>query len=117
MTRREAGWRDLPALPVDTDGPVFSAPWQAQAFAMAVELHAGGRFTWPEWAAALAAEIGGAGPADTADYWQHWLAALEKLVAAKGLASAEDLAKRHEAWERAAEATPHGRPIELAPFL
>lgn len=117
MTRREAGWRDPPSLSADADGPVFSAPWQAQAFAMAVELHAGGRFTWPEWAGALAAEIAAAGPSDTEDYWQHWLSALEKLVAAKGLASADELAKRHEAWERAAEATPHGRPIVLAPFL
>ncbi|MGE0255789.1 MAG: nitrile hydratase accessory protein [Alphaproteobacteria bacterium] len=117
MSEPADGWRALPALPADADGPVFAAPWQAQAFAMAVELHARGRFTWGEWAAALAAEIAAAGPADATDYWRHWLAALEQLVAGKGLASDAELARRRDAWERAAEATPHGRPIDVRPFL
>jgi nitrile hydratase accessory protein len=112
-------------IPGDPDGPVFGEPWQAQAFAMAVALHAGGLFTWPEWAAALAQEIATAqersnagpgaadpGAADPGDaYYRHWLAALERLVAAKGVASGDDLAVRKAAWDRAARATPHGRPI------
>ncbi|MBM3560258.1 MAG: nitrile hydratase accessory protein [Alphaproteobacteria bacterium] len=117
MSARPDGWRALPALPADDDGPVFSEPWQAQAFAMVVELHARGRFTWGEWAAALAAEIAAAGPGDTTNYWRHWLAALETLVAAKQLASSDEQARRRDAWERAAEATPHGRPIDIRPFL
>ena len=44
---------DLPGLPRDDSGPVFGAPWQAQAFALALALHERGVFTWPEWAAAL----------------------------------------------------------------
>ena len=47
----------LPALPRDDAGPVFKAPWEAQAFAMTVKLHERGVFTWREWAAALAAEF------------------------------------------------------------
>jgi nitrile hydratase accessory protein len=112
----------MPAIPRDVDGSVFSAPWQAQAFAMTVRLHEQGAFGWDEWAAALAARIAAAahtcseaaGDSDHGDgYWHHWLAALETLVAAKGLASADELATRKDAWAAAAAATPHGEPIEL----
>jgi nitrile hydratase accessory protein len=108
----------LPTLPRDGDGPVFREPWEAQAFAMAVALHERGTFSWTEWAAALAAEIKAAqaaGDPDTGEtYYRHWLAALEKLVAAKALASSAELALRRDQWDRAARATPHGQPIELA---
>ena len=108
------GTSDLPSLPRDDDGPVFREPWEAQAFAMAVDLHGGGYFTWPEWAEALSAEIKAAGATDTGDdYYLYWLAALEKLVTAKNLLSAADLGTRKDAWDRAARATPHGEPIVL----
>jgi nitrile hydratase accessory protein len=107
----------LPAIPRDDEGPVFRAPWEAQAFAMAVKLHEAGHFTWKEWAARLAAEItaaGGRGEADDGSrYYQHWLSALEKIATEKGLVTERDLAVRKEAWERAARDTPHGSPIEL----
>jgi nitrile hydratase accessory protein len=84
---------------------------------MAVKLHERGLFTWKEWAAALSEEIKhaqNAGDPDTGTtYYRHWLAALEKLVVAKGVDSAEALSKRKEAWDRAARATPHGSPILL----
>ncbi len=105
----------LPALPRDDDGPVFSEPWQAQAFAMAVRLHEQGHFTWPQWAAALSDQIGAAGPTDTTEYYEHWLATLEVMVAASGLANTAELADRKEAWRQAAASTPHGQPIVLAP--
>lgn len=89
--------------------PVFAEPWQAQAFAMAVELSRRGYFTWQEWTDALAAEIAGA----DAGYYQHWLRALEALVLRKGLFSESDLAERRHAWERAARETEHGKPIVL----
>jgi nitrile hydratase accessory protein len=108
----------LPELPRDAEGPVFREPWEAQAFAMAVALHQQGVFTWSEWATTLAAEIKAAqaaGDPDTGEtYYRHWLAALEKLVAAKALTSAAELATRRDQWDRAAHATPHGQPIELA---
>ncbi|HVO03931.1 MAG TPA: nitrile hydratase accessory protein [Candidatus Cybelea sp.] len=106
---------DLPGLPRDAEGPVFREPWEAQAFAMAVHLHDRGVFTWNEWAAALAAEIKAAGPADTGEkYYGHWLAALEKLVAVKALTTTGELAVRRDQWDRAARATPHGQPIALS---
>ena len=109
----------LPKLPRDADGPVFAEPWEAQAFALAVALHERGAFTWPEWAEALAAEIAraqAAGDPDTGTtYYRHWLAALERLVAQKELADADTLQRYADAWGRAADRTPHGTPIELAP--
>lgn len=107
----------LPAIPRDAGGPVFRAPWEAQAFAMAVMLHERGHFTWKEWAGRLADEIAAAKargePDDGTRYYYFWLSALEKLVADKGLVLQDELAARKDAWDRAARATPHGRPIEL----
>jgi nitrile hydratase accessory protein len=112
-------WQGLPGPLADADEPVFAEPWQAQAFAMAVELHRQGLFTWPEWAAALAGQIrcaGADGDADGGDrYYHHWLAALEQIVAAKGAGSLAELARTRQAWDRAARRTAHGRPIELKP--
>jgi nitrile hydratase accessory protein len=106
-------------LPRDDDGPVFREPWEAQAFAMALSLHERGLFTWNEWAAALADEIKIAqadGDPDTgATYYRHWLATLEKLVAAKGVATLETQHRYRDAWDHAADRTPHGKPIELRP--
>ena len=107
----------LPELPRDADGPVFREPWEAQAFAMTVALYRRGLFAWSEWAAALAAEIKRAqaqGDPDRGDtYYRHWLAALERLVAAKGVTDMASLARYRDAWDHAADRTPHGQPIEL----
>jgi nitrile hydratase accessory protein len=109
--------QEVPSIPHDSDGPVFREPWEAQAFALALALHARGLFSWKEWAAALAAEIKraqDAGDPDTGEtYYRHWLAALERLVAEKGVAPAETLHRTKHAWEHACERTPHGQPIEL----
>lgn len=90
----------------------FAAPWQASAFALAVELHRAGLFTWPEWTQALGAELAG-GRADGSDYWERWLTALERLVVARTGVEAAVLAALADRWQAAARATPHGRPIRL----
>ena len=105
-------------LPVqDVNGAVFSEPWQAHAFAMTLQLHEKGLFTWPEWAAALTAEIRRAqvaGDTDTgATYYTHWLNALESMVLAKQLGTADQIHELEHAWEDAAARTPHGQPIVL----
>jgi nitrile hydratase accessory protein len=109
----------VPSIPRDTEGPVFREPWEAQAFAMALSLHARGLFTWPEWAATLADEIKraqSAGDPDTGEtYYHHWLRTLERLVAEKGATDARTLARYRDAWDHAADRTPHGEPIELRP--
>lgn len=97
--------------------PVFREPWEAHAFALTLALHERGVFAWPEWTEALAAQIAAAqarGDADLGDtYYHHWLAAVEALVAAKGATSADELARARDAWDRAADRTPHGQAIEL----
>ncbi|MDZ4369368.1 MAG: nitrile hydratase subunit beta, partial [Afipia sp.] len=47
------------------------------------------------------------------DYYERWCEALEHLLIEKGLASHDGVDARAAAWERAAEATPHGKPILL----
>ena len=101
---------DLPALPRDSDGPVFAEPWEAQAFAMAVKLAESGVFTWGEWAETIGAELH---REPGRPYYQCWLAALETLAERKGVMTAEEHLARIAAWDRAARATPHGKPIAL----
>jgi len=108
----------LPPLPRDDDGPVFAEPWQAQAFALAVSLSEQGHYTWKEWTGALADEFRAAAargePDDGSRYYHHWVAALERLVAAKGLTDAPTLRTRKEAWADAYRHTPHGQPVVLS---
>src|ERR1700740_1823873 len=109
----------LPGIPRDANGPVFRAPWEAHAFAMALALHEKGLFAWTEWSAMLGEEIKkaqAAGDPDSGEtYYHHWLATLERIVAAKDLADAASLARTRDAWQRACARTPHGMPIELRP--
>ena len=109
----------VPGIPMAEEGPVFREPWEAQAFAMAVSLQGAGLFTWGEWASMLGEEIKraqAAGDPDTGvTYYRHWLATLERIVATKSLTDAATLARYRDAWDRAADRTPHGSPIELRP--
>jgi|AP95_1055475.scaffolds.fasta_scaffold76620_3 nitrile hydratase accessory protein len=107
-----------PSLPIGDDGPLFAEPWQAQAFAMAVRLSAEGHFTWPEWVQYLSTEIAAdkdkVSDNNLETYYNQWLAALEKLVTDKGLASRGEMTGRKEEWRRAYLNTPHGEAIELS---
>ena len=109
---------NLLALPRDKDGPVFSEPWEAKAFAMAVRLSEAGWFTWPEWVRIFSQEIKAAQERKDPDlgdtYYQHWLNALERICAAKGLVRGEDLRQRKAIWRRAYLNTPHGQPVDLS---
>jgi nitrile hydratase accessory protein len=110
---------DTPLLrrPRDDAGPVFRAPWEAQAFAIALSLHEGGVFTWQEWADTLAIAIRDAQAAGDADlgesYYVHWLTALERICSSKRLVNSAMLVQRRLAWEAAARRTPHGKPVLL----
>ena len=109
----------VPGIPRSPEGPVFREPWEAEAFAMAVALHERGLFAWSEWTAVLADEIKRAqaegDPDAGATYYRHWLAALERIVAEKGVTGVAALMRYRAAWEHAAERTPHGTPIVLRP--
>jgi nitrile hydratase accessory protein len=109
----------VPGIPRDPEGPVFREPWEAQAFAMAVALHERGLFDWGEWTAVLGDEIKRAqakGDPDSGEtYYRHWLAALERIVAEKGVTDTAALARYRDAWDHAAARTTHGVPIVLRP--
>jgi nitrile hydratase accessory protein len=110
---------DFPGRLRDDSNPVFREPWEAQAFGITLVLHQRGLFSWSEWAKTLAAQIEvaqAAGDADLGDtYYRHWLTALEKLVAAKGASSFDELTRYQRAWTHAADRTAHGQPMELKP--
>jgi nitrile hydratase accessory protein len=116
---RPFGRNDKVSIPCGNDGPVFHAPWEAEAFALAVSLNERGLFTWAEWAATLGDEIKkaqAAGDPDTGEtYYRHWLATLERILATKGVVERGALARTRDALQRACARTPHGTPIELRP--
>lgn len=105
------------SIPRDKSGPVFKAPWEAEAFAMTLALYEKGVFTWPQWAKVLSSEIDRAqanGDPDLGDtYYLHWLAALERIVVEQGITNQQQLAELYEDWNSAALSTPHGQPIVL----
>src|SRR5262249_30199972 len=107
----------LPSLPRDKGGPVFAEPWQAHAFALAVRLSEAGLFSWSEWAAALGAELAAASERGESDdgsrYYHHWLAALQRLVAATRVGAWHALKARKEEGVEAYRRTPHGQPVAL----
>lgn len=97
----------------------FAEPWQARAFACAVELSRQGLYTWREWVQALGEEIA-AHPAERGEdpgaaYHRQWLSALEKLASLKEIASAAEIDARAERWRVAYLSTPHGQPVKLDP--
>ena len=103
--------------PHDGEGPVFSAPWQAQAFGLAIQLSESGLFTWKEWTQTISEEIHSAQNAGDSDlgntYYEHWLNALERLAREKGVLNIYEIVERKEAWRRAYLETPHGRSVEF----
>ena len=108
----------LPGLPQNKAGPVFAAPWQAEAFAITLALCEKGLFSWTEWAETLGDEIR-THPAldDGLHYYHLWLAALRKLLIRKGLTTDEECLSREHEWHRASLATPHGEPVVLSRAL
>ncbi|MCX7361840.1 MAG: nitrile hydratase accessory protein [Alphaproteobacteria bacterium] len=105
----------LPSLPRDADGPVFAEPWQAQAFALTLQLCEAGRFTWSEWVETLSSVLRDAGPDDGSRYYEHWLTALERLSLGKSLTDRAALDARTRDWAEAYRTTPHGQPVEFLP--
>tara|TARA_B110001454_G_scaffold29264_1_gene28608 strand:- start:1997 stop:2377 length:381 start_codon:yes stop_codon:yes gene_type:complete len=107
----------LSGLASDGEGPVFAQPWEAQLFAMVLELTRQGVFSWAEWTKMLGVEIAAVrdrGEADSGTtYYRHWLVTLEQLLSEKGVVQDSDLQNRMTQWREAYLNTPHGRPIQL----
>jgi nitrile hydratase accessory protein len=85
-----------PAAPPRSNGElVFAEPWESRAFAMAVALCEAGVFTWREFQAALISRIARQDEASTDwCYYEHWLGALEDVLANQGAAAADDVTAR-----------------------
>jgi nitrile hydratase accessory protein len=98
---------DGPAAPPRANGElVFAEPWESRAFGMAVTLHDSGAFAWPTFQAALIARIAawesGHPEGECWSYYQHWLGALEDVLAGDGTVQAEEIvARAHVLGERA----------------
>lgn len=112
--------QQFPLQPGDEEGPVFNAPWEAQAFSLVLALHEQGLFTWEEWTSELSQAICQAqlsGDPDLGNtYYQHWLYALEKLVTLKGLSDPDEIDERTANWRKVYLNTPHGSPVELSAY-
>jgi len=97
-----------PGQPADQEGPVFSAPWEASAFAMVVKLFEAGYFTWPEWVECLSKEIAAAEAEHHdhdhehtavdagSEYYEQWFAALERMIVDKNIMVKSAIDARHQ---------------------
>jgi nitrile hydratase accessory protein len=87
------------ALPRKNGELVFEAPWESQAFGMAIALYERGHFDWEEFRGRLISEIGGwerseEDEREVWDYYRHWLASFEALVKERGLLSEQEIEER-----------------------
>ncbi len=87
---------DGPGAPPRKNGElVFDAPWEGRAFGIAVTLCDKALFEWDEFRQTLIAEIARwerAHPDGIGwSYYARWLAALETLLATKGIMAPADL--------------------------
>ncbi|WP_051131289.1 nitrile hydratase accessory protein [Pseudaminobacter salicylatoxidans] len=80
------------ALPVERDGPLFDAPWQARAFALLTSLHASQGFAWSDWVSVFSAQRAAdeAGDADPG-YYRSWVCALELMLERGGWSSHREI--------------------------
>ena len=97
--------------------PAFEEPWHAQLFALTVHLNEAGQFDWPDWAEAFAETLKEHGLAKDLnggdDYFNAWLATLERFLGEKGVMDTAEIEMLKAAWEAAYLSTPHGDPVRL----
>ena len=88
------------ALPRSNGELVFAAPWEGRAFGIAVALNEGGAYEWGAFQQRLAEEIASAPPDDEgSEYYERWLASLERLLLDYGMVTDEELDARTAAAE------------------
>ncbi len=87
------------ALPRKNGELVFEAPWESQAFGMAIALYERGHYDWEEFRGRLISEIGDwerseEDEREVWDYYRRWLASFEALVKDRGLLSEQEIEER-----------------------
>ena len=97
--------------------PVFEAPWEAQVFALAVQLSQNGMFDWSEWTDVLASQIQNSSQGGQSDsgafYYHHWTLSLEKILVDNGVLDTSAIERKIRQWREAYRNTPHGEPVTL----
>ena len=88
-----------PAAPPRSNGElIFGAPWEGRVFGLTMALYEQDRFAWDEFRQRLIAAIARAeaelGAGEPYHYYACWLEALTRLLAAKGMCAADELAER-----------------------
>lgn len=96
IDQRVSAMAGAAALPRANGELVFEQPWQGRAFGMAVSLHHQGRYDWPAFQQRLIEQIAAHGDDDVtaADYYGHWLAALERLLVDEQLLDPQEIEQR-----------------------
>lgn len=97
--RRIGNMEGVAALPRSNGELVFEAPWEGRAFGLAVSLYDSGRYPWTEFAGRLVKEISGDADASTSRYYEHWLAAFERLMLDQGLMTKSELDARTDEYQ------------------
>ena len=117
--------RRVESLLADLPGPgqrAFDQPWELRAFAMAVAAYHNGQYEWSEFQLSLIEAIKQWEQGDSGEpwsYYEHWLTALETVLAGSGALSEAALDER----TRAVLGTPrnanhheaHGEPVAIDP--
>ena len=98
-----------PAAPPRINGELnFESPWESRVFGLTMAMYEAGLFDWEEFRGLLIDEIGqwdaASHPEEDWNYYQHWAAAFERLLADKHLCAPSELQIRIETFS----ARPHG---------
>jgi nitrile hydratase accessory protein len=115
-------------LPVGRPGEhTFSQPWEIRAFAIAVAAYHNGQYEWSEFQLSLIDSIrereqGGKDQhTEPWSYYEHWLTALESVLAGSGLLSESLLDERTKAVlaipRDASHQHAHPEPVAVDPPL
>jgi nitrile hydratase accessory protein len=99
-SREIADMTGAAALPRKNGELVFDEAWQGRIFGMTVAMSHEASFEWREFQAQLIAEIAHAErEGESSSYYERWLHAFERLLAAKGLVDTRALAERAKDFE------------------
>ena len=96
IDREIANMQGATALPRKNGELIFYEPWEGRVFGMAITLHGEGMYPWEEYRNRLITEVNSTDcKSDLApDYYEHWLAAFEKLLLNEGIMTREEFERR-----------------------
>ena len=96
---------------------IFSEPWQAELFAITLNLHEKGLFNWNSWTKKLGSSLKRDNNNSTDNleyYFLSWLSALEETLLEMKITELTKIASIEKAWKDAISKTPHGKKVEIS---